>query len=257
MKKLLLNLLVASVYSGFALSQASAGVFSLSGPLTDDASSLIDPANTYTHTISGGTAATVNGVNFDAFSPTVTPANFSWTSTGGQNEVLNNNGDWNPELGGVTGAGLISLLQSFTYAGTGPNAGHSQTFTLSGLTAGTIYDTRLYIRTWDTEASGRPIDFTFTNGGEVDTHTDLLEDRPGTELGTGNEHQAFFLNYQFAAQGSDLVINAAVPATAVENSGSFHLYALTTQVVPEPATTLLLAVGIGLFGAGLLRRRQR
>jgi hypothetical protein len=254
MKKLLLNPLV---YLGFALGQASAGDFSLSGPLTDDASSLIDPANIYTHAISGGTAATVNGVNFEVLSPGVTPVNFSWTSTGGQNEVLNNNGDWNPGLGGVTGSGLISLLQSFTYAGAGANAGQSQTFTLSGLVPGTLYDTRLYIRTWDTEASGRPIDFTFTNGAEIDTYNGLLEDRPGTVLGTLNEQQAFFLQYEFTAQGTDLIINAAVPSAAVADSGSFHLYGLSTQVVPEPATVALLVLGIGLFSMSRMGHRRR
>jgi hypothetical protein len=233
---------------------ATAGTVSLSNPLTDDASSLISTSNIYTHAISGGQAATVNGVDFADFSPGVTPANFSWvTSTGGQNEVLNNNGDWVPADGGVTGPGLQSLLGSFTYHGDGANPGSNQTFTLSGLTAGVIYDTRLYIRVWDTEASGRPIDFTLTNGAEIDTFGGL-EDRPGTVLGAGNDHQAYFVNYRYTAQGTDLVINAAVPGTAPANSGSYHLYALSNQVVPEPGTAVSLLVAAGAF---MLARRRR
>ncbi len=238
-----------------ALAQASAGVFSLSDPFTTDASSLIAPANTYTHAISGGTAATVNGVNFEQLSPFVTPVNFSWTATGSQSEVINNNGQWIPANGGVTGSDLITLLQSFTYSGTGADPGQSQTFTLSGLTPGTTYDTRLYIRVWDAGTSGRPIDLTFTHGIESNVYPGLLEDRPGTVLGTNNQQQAFFLNYEFTAKASDLVIDAAVPPTAPTGSGSFHVYALTNQVVPvpEPSTTACLALAMGLLGTA--RRR--
>ena len=39
--------------------------FTFVGPLTDDASSGIDPENEYSHAISGGGAETVNGVDFE------------------------------------------------------------------------------------------------------------------------------------------------------------------------------------------------
>jgi hypothetical protein len=228
-----------------------AGTITLSGPLSDDASTGISAANTYTHTISGGSAATVNGVAFSTFTSTVTPTNFSWTSPT-KAEIGNNLGDWVPANGGVTGPGLISLLSGFTYSPQGAQAGSNQTFTLSGLTIGTTYDTRVYIRVWDTEASGRPIDFTMTNGAETDVFSGP-EDRPGTVLGTDNQHQAFYVNYRYTAQGTDLLINTAVPAGAVLDSGSFHLYALSNQVVPEPTTAVCLALA-GLAG-GLRRRR--
>ncbi|MGI8603048.1 MAG: PEP-CTERM sorting domain-containing protein [Verrucomicrobiales bacterium] len=242
-------------FFALALAPASAGVFSLSAPFTDDPSSLIDPLNDYTHAISGGTVANVNGVNFEQLSPGIIPAGFSWqSSTFGFSEVIDNNGQWSPAAGGVTGAGLIDLLESFTYSGNGAQAGNSQTFTLSGLTPGITYDTRLYQRVWDVGTSGRPIDLTFTNGAEVDVYPGLEQDRPGNVLGTGNQHEAYFLSYAFTAQGTDLVINTAVPPNAVFNSGSYHMYALTNQVIPEPAAAASLALAIALFG--MARRRR-
>jgi hypothetical protein len=240
--------------AGLALSllaPLSAGTVSLSGPLTDDASTQISASNTYTHTISGGSAATVNGVSFAAFTSGVTPANFAWSSPT-KAEIGNNLGQWVPASGGVTGAGLISLLSGFTYASGGAEPGSNQTFTLSGLSIGSAYDARLYIRVWDLGTSGRPIDFTMTNGAEVDTFGGL-EDRPGTVLGTDNQHQAYYVNYRFTAQGTDLLINAAVPGAAPANSGSFHLYALSNQVVPEPSTAVCLL----LAAVGAVSRRRR
>lgn len=245
------SILFSTCFLAVVLSPLQAGTITLSGPLTDDASSLISPANTYTHAISGGAAATVNGVAFSAMTSTVTPAGISWVSAT-KAEIGNNLGDWVPATGGVTGSGVINLLSSFTYAPSGAAAGSFQTFTLSGLTIGTTYDARLYIRVWDTEASGRPIDFTMTNGAEVDPFTGP-EDRPGDVLGTGNQQQAFFVNYRYTAQGTGLLINTAVPAGAAVDSGSFHLYGLTNQVVPEPGTAVCLALA-GLVG--VVRRRR-
>lgn len=240
---------------GLGCSASRAGVFSLSGAFSSDASSQISTTNTYTHAVSGGTVATVNGVNFAQLSPGVIPANFAWdSSTFGFNEVLNNLGQWNPAAGGVAEAGLLDLLESFTYSGNGPEAGSSQTYILSGLTPGVTYDTRLYQRVWDLGTSGRPIDLTFSHGAEVDTYPGLLQDRPGTVLGSGNQHEAYYLSYVFTAQGTQLTINAAVPAGAPFNSGSYHMYALTNQVVPEPAAAALLAAVAALAGAG--RRRN-
>lgn len=232
---------------------AAAGTFSLSVPLTDDASTGISSANTYTHTISGGSAATVNGVNFVLLSSGVTPANFNWASSGSKGEVVGNNNNWTPGGGGVTGSGLLSLLGSLTYAPLGPAAGQSQIFTLSGLNVGTIYDTRLYIRSWDINGSGRPIDLIINHGAETNSFS-ILEDRPGSVLGTGNVNQAYYINYRFTAQGTSLDINAVVPPGSSNDSGSFHIYGLSNQVVPEPASAMVLSLAAGLFAA---RRRRR
>ncbi|MGC6466669.1 MAG: hypothetical protein ACON5N_13880 [Akkermansiaceae bacterium] len=201
-------------------------------PITDDASSDIDAAKTYTHAISGGNAATVNGVSFDVLSSTETPANLIWDTNGfSQNEVIQNNGDWFPTDGGVTGTEILTLLDSFAYSSTGAAPGSSQRYTLTGLTPGVNYDLRLYVRLWDTEGSSRPIDLIFTNGTQVvQPYGALPEDRPGTITGTGNDQEAYYLNFNYTAQGTELVIDATIADCNPTASGSYHLYGLTNEV---------------------------
>ncbi len=205
----------------------------VSPPIKDDCSSGITDMVEYTHKISGGTAATVNGVAFDLMTDQLEPAGMVWTASGGKNIIANNNGDWNPAAGGVTGQDMRSLMAGFTYSGGGAEPGSTQNFTLSGLTAGNTYDLRLYIRVWDTEGSGRPIDLSFTNGADVVVASPdggAPEDRPSLVLMDGNDHQAYFVNFRYTAQGSEVQIDANVPATAPPGSGSFHMYALTNEV---------------------------
>ena len=223
-------------------------------PLTDDASSGISTGNTYTHAISGGNAATVNGVNFETLNPTATPANFIWdTGVNNKSFIVSNNGDWVPATGGVTGPGLQGLLAGFTFSGNGTASPASQTFSLSGLTIGESYETRLYIRIWDTDGSGRPLDLSFTHGIESDSAGTVPEDRPSIVIGGGNDQQAYYVNYAFTAQDTQLDIVAGVNAAGGLNSGSAHMYALSNQVaIPEPSSLAL--AGLGFFG--LLRRRR-
>ncbi|MCB1004975.1 MAG: hypothetical protein KDB35_12400, partial [Acidimicrobiales bacterium] len=137
--------------------------------ITDDASSDIAATKSYTHKISGGGAATVNGVVFDVLTTANSVANFNWTPSGGNTRSAitsaNLNG-WIPASGGVTGTGIIDLLSTMTYSTNGGDAGESQDYTLSGLTPGNDYTVRLYIRAWS-PLQDRPVDITFTNGTEV------------------------------------------------------------------------------------------
>ncbi len=200
--------------------------------ITDDLSSDINSTKEYTHTISGGTGAFVNGVSFSPLSTTETPLNFAWDPNGKTlNQVLQNNGDWIPADGGVTGPGVLSLLESFVYSGNGYTPGSSQRYTLSNLTPGVTYDLRLYIRLWDTEGSNRPIDLVFTNGTEiVQPYGALPEDRPGALTGTGNHQDAYYLNFNYTAQGTELIIDASLDLCNPATSGSYHLYGLTNEV---------------------------
>lgn len=202
-------------------------------PITDDASTGLDPAKTYTHLVSGGQAATVNGVTFEALNPAGVVTDFTWdTLTWIQSQVLANPGDWDPVGAGVS-ANVESLLNSFTYSGTGANPGSSQRFTLSNLTQGATYDLRLYSRMWDDNpaASGRPSDLVFINGAEVvQPYSAMPLDRPGLISGSSFNNDAYYLSYQYVAQTTELVIEATVPVCAPGNSGSFHLYALSNEI---------------------------
>jgi hypothetical protein len=204
--------------------------------LTDDASSGISTAKIYTHTVSGGAAATVNGVTFAALNGGATPANFAWTSPA-KNSLVGN-GAWNPASGGVTGPGLQSLLGSFAY-GNG-NPGDSQIYTLSGLTVGTSYQLRMYLRQWD-PGTRRPIDLVFTNGATVDQpYGALLEDRPGIILDNGNDQSAYYLNYSYVAQATSLIINANIHPSSSAASGSLHFYGLSNE---SPAQLVISLTG--------------
>ncbi|WP_035612217.1 hypothetical protein [Haloferula sp. BvORR071] len=213
-------------------------------PLTDDESTGISTTKVYSHLISGGNETTLNGLTFLELSPTTTPPNFSWTTSAVAKSEVNpfTNGDWVPDTGNVTGADLTNLFGAFTYCSNG-NPGVSQTFTLSGLTVGGQYQLKIFIRPWDTEGSGRPIDLIFTNGSSVEQPFGALrEDRPGAVLGNGNEHSAYYLSYNYTAQSSSLVIDAKVHESAAAASGSFHLYGLANEVLSVPASLKITGV---------------
>ncbi len=200
-------------------------------PITDAASSGIDSGKSYTHLVSGGAATTINGVSFEALLPEVQPLNLVWEANGNNlNAIAGNLGDWLPAQGGVDFE-IETLLSTFTYSSNGAAPGNTQTFTLTGLNPGTNYDLRIYTRIWDTEGSGRPIELSFTNGTEVvQPFNALPQDRPGLLTGSGNLHDAYYLTYQYTAQGTEVVITTPTPLCGANTSGSFHMYALSNEV---------------------------
>jgi hypothetical protein len=208
------------------------------GIVTDEESTGISSSETYTHKMSGGAIATVNGVDLDPLTNTETPVDFEWNQGVGDKNIIGpaiNNNIWVPANGGVTGDGNLQMFGTFTYAGTGPTPGNSQRFVLSGLQAGQNYEFRLFIRKWANETV-RPALLKLTNGGAA-TEVFILEDRPGVMTGSGEDNTAYYLSFSYVAQTTELVLEATVP-NVPSADGSFHLYGLTNRVagpvVPPP-----------------------
>jgi hypothetical protein len=242
----------------FSPSPAHAGQILFSSAFTDEASTGISTANSYTHTISGGSAQTVNGVTFDRLAPGVTPANFTWnSSTTQKNQLSGNLGDWTP-VAGLSGTSSQNLLRDFTFSADGTAAGASQTYTLSGLTPGEQYELRIYFRVWS-DATTRDIDLTFTHGAEVDQLLGFQEDRPENPAfaGFASRDDAGYLSYFYLAKASQLEIEATV---AAGGNGSFHLYALSNQRNPpgigESASVALDTRSFGESGTVPLETSQ-
>jgi len=225
------------------------------GLLTDDASTGISTAKIYTHAVSGGAAATLNGVSFTALTGAETPVNFAWSlfDSGGKGNIVNNAGNWNAAAGGVIGPDLVTLLNSFTFP-TGKTPGGYQSFLLSGLTEGASYEFRFLMRTWNPAGSGRPIDLTFFNGSEqVQPFGALLEDRPHVVFNNGNANAAFYVSYTYVAQATEMEIRAMIPFTedaANEATGGLHMYALTNELTGAAPVSNLKVTGIVKNGAG-------
>ncbi|MCW1884227.1 thrombospondin type 3 repeat-containing protein [Luteolibacter flavescens] len=207
-------------------------------PVTTDASTGIDSSKTYTHKISGGGAATINGVAFDALTPAVTPANFNWTVNGGKAAFTTANlGGWSPDAAGVpAGSGLREMMGTFTYGGDNTTGIH--TYELSGLTPGATYETKLFIRKFGNN-SLRPIDLIYTNGSDVQMpFGSLLYDRPDIVLSNTNDNSVFYVSYTFVAQDTKMTIVAANPASALFDSGAAHFYGLTNELTVPAAADL-------------------
>jgi hypothetical protein len=198
----------------------------------------INASKTYTHKVSGGDSTVVlDGMLFDNLSPAATPPNMTWNSgPAGKGQIIATFGNWIPFEGGVadTETDVRDFLGSFAYAPTPP--GTAQTYTLSGLTPGTTYDVRIYIRLWGNDTP-RPIDLLYTNGSQIEMPFGaLLEDRAGIVLGNGNNHTPYYISFTYVAEGTELTIQAKVPDGAPAASGGFHLYGLTNELVTLPST---------------------
>ncbi|NRB44845.1 MAG: hypothetical protein HRU47_08545, partial [Verrucomicrobiales bacterium] len=216
-------------------STTPATIISFVGPLTDDESTGISTDNTYTHTISGGGAETVNGVEFELLNNGTTPENFYWDVSSIKNQLDDNNGGWDVGASGVTGPGLQALLGSFTFNNDGA-VGSNQSFTLNGLAEGQYYELRLYARKWD-NSTQRQQTIKFISGEITDTVT-FSEDHPETEpVNMESRDQAYYISYRYTAgDDEDLIVEFTVTDDEVQGApGSFHMYGLTNQIAAPPS----------------------
>ncbi len=196
------------------------------GEVTDPASTGISPDVVFTHKVSGGAAAYINGVELDALTPDSNPPNFKWDSTNGK-YMMNPgyNYDWVPALGEIFDLSLLDFFGTMTHAY--GSAGDYQTYTLSGLEPGQTYELRLFIRKW-ADFTTRASMLKFANGAEATEYL-LLEDKPGVVLGNGNNNSAYYLSFTYTTTGTDLVLTATIPNLST-GDGAFHLYGLTNRM---------------------------
>jgi hypothetical protein len=226
------------------------------GVVTDEASTGISTEHQYTHRISGGAAASINGVDLEVLDTVSTPANFAWNGFAGGRNIVGpgiNNGEWQPVAGDVSGTGNAALFGTFTYSGAGSTAGNRQTFTLAGLEPGLTYEFRLFVRKWS-GSTVRPAALTFTNGTERRGFY-LLEDRPGTVLGNSNDNSAYFLSFTYTALATEMTMEALVPPVTSAN-GSFHMYGLTNRAAGEPPALAISSIERAPDGSRVTLRIQ-
>jgi len=225
------------------LTSAEAGTISYVR-ITGDADSGISAANTYTHALDfqeTGTAAEINGVAFDRFTK-ADSGTLNLTVTGTQIEDLDNTGEVS-----VTGD-LVNLMQGliFNTGNSGAIGGGPLAVTLTGLTEGVAYDTRIY--TYRLNSGQREINVVFDPDGAGPTSdaTGIINQAdattvPGESFATGD---SYYISYRFTATDTG---SLEVTFEQENVTDGWVLYGLTNQVaIPEPASAA------ALLGSGLL-----
>jgi hypothetical protein len=107
--------------------------------------------------------------------------------------------------------------------------GGTTTWTLSGLSAGQAYHTRIYTRQWGA-TEDRNVTFVFDpdGAGPISDSTGQVSQDNATSRGFANGNDAYYIDYQFTAHtGEDLVITVMQHI----DTYSWHLYGLTNQEV--------------------------
>ena len=226
---MLILVTLAMAILGLASASVDAGVITYV-KITGDADCGISADNTYTHKLDFGTGtpgALINGVQFDAYNAAANGTlNFSRAvSSGTLNDHAGNAGH------NVSG-GLADLLTDMYYNGNNAIDG-TTTWTLSGLTAGQTYHTRIYTRQWGAN-NQRTVTFVFDpdGAGPISDATQTINEDDATTVGMPKDNDAYYINYEFTAvAGQDLVITL----TQDLSNQSWHLYGLSNQLF-SPAT---------------------
>ena len=218
---------------------------------TDDASSQISSAKTYTARVdfgAAGAAPTVNGVAFQKVGTSgLGASSFAFADATGLGAVSGNSGNAATAFGYAGTAGNVAaLLDDFVYSQGAPT---TRAIALSGLTAGQTYSLRVYARPWgDAAFPDRATNITI--GSQTFA---VNEDNITTTNSAIRRDQAYAINLTYTASGASQSVTFA-PANA---AATFHFYGLTNEIapVPEPAT-VLAAAGLGLAALGRLRRKS-
>ncbi len=200
--------------------------------ITNDADCDIRANKNYTHKLDfglGTPGALINGVQFDAYNKAANGTlNFTRAAASGAlDDNVGNAGT------GVSGA-LVNLMTDMYYNGNCA-AGGTTTWTLSGLTPGAYYITRIYVRQWATGTRTETIVFDPDGPGPLSHTVAQLNEDNATSVGMPAANTAYYINYPFrAVAGQNLVITV----TQHVYNGSWHLYGLTNERLPSAGTRI-------------------
>lgn len=203
--------------------------------ITGDADCGVLASKTYTHKLDFGTGtpgALINGVQFDAYNKATNSFfNFSCGVSSGTGD---DHGGNTPS--GVSGA-LVTLLSDMYY-NNGNASGGTTTWTLSGLTPGMNYDTRIYVRQWGA-VDPRVATLTFDpdGAGPLSDSVGPINEDNATTVGMAVANDAYYISYRFTAvAGANLVITVKQH----NPNNSWHLYGITNELIPAKGTLILI-----------------
>ena len=205
--------------------------------LTDDASTGISTAKTYTHTLDFGNqtpVASINGVAFTKVSSAAgTVGSYGWS--GFPTSLHNNWNDFTNNIPPDTGAGLRALLFDMLYGGV------NYTVKLTGLTPGAAYEFRLYVRTWDGRASTV----------ERTARFDFLTDAAGAPIATAvfdmNHQDPTALVFRYVAATSELTLKTFCTADTPNPYPGF--FGITNEKLAEAPGSLKTGNAALVFNA--------
>ncbi len=209
--------------------------------INNDSDSGIDASKVYTHLFdfgNGTPGANINDVQFTAATIAVVDSDLTIgyaVSTGGRSS---HDGNTSHNVSG----NLADLMSDMIYNGSN-EAGGTATFTLSNLTPGQYYETRIYTRPWGSGGGTRTSTITFDPDGAGwmgDSVTLLQDDSDTNPPGFISANQAYVVAYQFRAAAEDMTIEFAQQY----DNQSWHQYGLSNEWLERAIIPTLYSTGV-------------